>query len=52
MVSLKNSKRKMARPPVYKDGYLSLVLTPVGIHWTLPLRASLYNIYEFEYFNC
>jgi hypothetical protein len=42
----------MARPQVYKDVYLSLVLTPVGIRWTLLLRANLYNMYEFEYFNC
>jgi hypothetical protein len=42
----------MARPPVYKDGLFELVLTPVGIRSTPPLRASLYSMYEFEYFNC
>jgi hypothetical protein len=43
----------MVRPPVYKNGLFEHSIEhSVGIRWTLPLRASLYNMYEFGYFNC
>jgi hypothetical protein len=30
----------MAGPPVYEDGFLRLVLTPLRIRWTIPLIGS------------
>jgi hypothetical protein len=32
-------KRKMGRPPVYHHGLFELLLTPVRIHWTIPLAV-------------
>jgi hypothetical protein len=42
-VSLQNSKRKIARPPVYKDRLfeLTVVLTPLRMCWTIPLRKVI-----------
>jgi hypothetical protein len=35
MVSLSNSKRKMAEPPVYEDGLFELSID-LRIRWTIP----------------
>jgi hypothetical protein len=56
MVSLWNSKRKMGGPPVSSTDYLSLLLIPLRIRWTIalttvPLKLQSLSVIEIFFFR-